>query len=53
MAIAWRRLYSADFTASEQVVKYRKANFSFCHFELGPSANRRIHSQCQGSETLN
>jgi len=36
MAIARRRLYSANYAASEQVVKSCKANLSFCHFELGP-----------------
>jgi len=44
MAIAWRRLYSADYAASEQVVKSR-------HFELGSSANRRVRSHCQDNET--
>jgi len=44
MAIARRRLYSPDCTASEQVVKSR-------HFELSPGANRRFRSHCPDNET--
>jgi len=44
MAIAWHRLYSTDYAASEQVVKSR-------HVELGPGANRRVHSHCPDNET--
>jgi len=44
MAIARRRLYSADYAASEQVVKSR-------HFELGPGANRCVRSHCPDNET--
>ena len=44
MAISRRRWYSADYAASEQVVKSR-------HFELGPGANRRFRSHCPDNET--
>ena len=44
MAISRRRLYSADYAASQQGVKSR-------HFELGPGANRHVRSHCPDNET--
>jgi len=44
MAIARRRWYSPDYTASVQVIKSR-------HFELGPGANRHVRSHCPDNET--